>query len=397
MKNLFAALLAVATGTTAFAQSNSQTEVKVLQDYNKYQVVTNGFWDNWFFTIGAGGVASFKDHNKQGGFKDVVTPNYGLSIGKWYSPGIGFRAGVKGFEMKGLTQNGAHSTGEIFDASKGLYHSKYNYVHYHTDVLFNLSNIFSGYREDRVYSFIPYFGLGYMVIKDEPSAEEITANIGINNRFRLSEAFSLNLDVRGVAANDRLDGEVGGRKNEGILTAQLGLTYNFKKRGWDKPLPSKETTIVKYDDALANQLRGEVNSLKDINASLRKQLDNRPKPETDTTLLRQNIAAPVLVTFPINSAKVNDESRVNLGFFAKVIKTANPDVIYLITGYADKSTGSDKRNAELSQDRAQAIYDVLTKEYGVNPRQLEIKAMGGVENMFYNDPRLSRAVITVLK
>lgn len=33
-------------------------------------------------------------------------------------------------------------------------------------------------------------------------------------------------------------------------------------------------------------------------------------------------------------------------------------------------------------------------EFDVSEKQLRIDYKGGVENMFYNDPRLSRAVIT---
>lgn len=51
-------------------------------------------------------------------------------------------------------------------------------------------------------------------------------------------------------------------------------------------------------------------------------------------------------------------------------------------------------NEKLSKERAHAVYDCLVKEFGVKESQLRIDYKGGVENMFYNDPRLSRAVIT---
>ena len=45
-------------------------------------------------------------------------------------------------------------------------------------------------------------------------------------------------------------------------------------------------------------------------------------------------------------------------------------------------------------ERAEAVYDCLVNEYGVSESQLKIDYKGGVDNMFYDDPRLSRAVIT---
>ena len=40
------------------------------------------------------------------------------------------------------------------------------------------------------------------------------------------------------------------------------------------------------------------------------------------------------------------------------------------------------------------ICDIITKEFGVPESLLEIDHKGGVENMFYDDPALSRAAIT---
>ena len=62
--------------------------------------------------------------------------------------------------------------------------------------------------------------------------------------------------------------------------------------------------------------------------------------------------------------------------------------------YADKGTGSVERNIVLSKNRARVVYECLVNEFGVPKRQLRVDHKGGVDNMFYNDPRMSRAVIT---
>ena len=56
--------------------------------------------------------------------------------------------------------------------------------------------------------------------------------------------------------------------------------------------------------------------------------------------------------------------------------------------------GSKKLNERLSKARAEAVYNCLVEEFGVNKSQLKVDYKGGVENMFYDDPRMSRAVIT---
>ena len=40
------------------------------------------------------------------------------------------------------------------------------------------------------------------------------------------------------------------------------------------------------------------------------------------------------------------------------------------------------------------MYNCFVEEFGVDKAQLKLDYKGGVDNMFYDDPRLSRAVIT---
>ncbi len=58
------------------------------------------------------------------------------------------------------------------------------------------------------------------------------------------------------------------------------------------------------------------------------------------------------------------------------------------------SGGRVRHQQGLSKARAEAVYECLVEEFGINKAQLKIDYKGGVENMFYDDPRLSRAVIT---
>ena len=192
---------------------------------------------------------------------------------------------------------------------------------------------------------------------------------------------------------DEFDGELGERDEDGILSGTLGLTYNFKKRNWEK---EKVTEILTYDEAELNALRDKVNALANDNDALRKQLaEAGDKTITDVKIEKSILVAPILITFPINKSVVSNEARVNLGFFAKAIKDGKSNVVYNISGYADKGTGNPTINERLSIERAEAIYNVLVREFGVSPSQLTMSHHGGVDNMYYDDPRLSRAVIVL--
>ena len=66
---------------------------------------------------------------------------------------------------------------------------------------------------------------------------------------------------------------------------------------------------------------------------------------------------------------------VNVFNTAEYLK-ANPDINVLIQGYADKNTGTPEYNLSLSQKRAQAVFDALTKTYGIDPSRLAMEAEG---------------------
>ena len=400
------ALIAVLLGFFALSNVSAQNPYEVRTDTieheitdNKHRVLTNPFWDNWFIGVGAGSQMFFGDHDKQMKFADRQSLVYEFYFGKWFTPGIGVRAGINAGRLNGLTQNAswskpAHSTGVRYEKlpwdGYWLEYSELDYFHVKSDVLFNLSNLLRGYKPDRFYEISPYLGLGWMVSYTKPKAREVSANIGIYNTFRLNDAFDVTLDIRSASVNDRFDQEVGHRKEEGLLTGLVGLKYNFRKRNWDRAV-NKE---IRYNTADLEALRLAAKE-SDL---LRQQLaDAKGKTITEIVVEKERsvLAAPILVTFPIDTWIVSNDARVNLGFFAEVIKKGDATIVYQITGYADRGTGSKSRNEKLSRERANVIYEVLVNEFGVSPEQLRKEHRGGVDNMFYDDPRVSRAVIVI--
>ena len=381
MKKIFLTLLVALSASALYAQTTEQ----VIVDENKHRFITNGFWDNWFIQAGAGAQMYFGDHNKQLEFGDRLTPAFELAAGKWFTPAIGTRLMVSGLTYKGATQNGAHSTGEGVPGKDGhdyrLSYQKFEFLNLHVDFMFNLSNIISGYRQDRFWDVQPYVGVGYITTWDEPSNSSVTYDAGILNALRLSDKFDINIDVRAGMLNDTFEGERGGRDHEGYLSATLGLTYNFAKRGWDR---SKTIIRETTNQVAMENLQREIDALKKAN----KELENR-EPE----VLTQKVVAPVYVTFEIRKSELSDEARVNLGLLAAAIKKLDNDVVYTISGYADAATGNETINERLSKERAQVVYDCLVNEFGVKAKQLTVEHHGGVNNMFYDDPRLSRATL----
>lgn len=387
--------MALAASGTAWAQEaqtvqNGDFTETVEYSTDKFKVETNRFWSNWFISAGGGVNLYFGDHDKQVKFGKRLAPAVDVAIGKWFTPGIGVRFAYSGLSVKGATQTGIHSTGEEVPGKGGygywLTKQKFNYFNFHLDAMFNVSNLFFGYNPNRVYSLSPYVGLGVMKTNDTPKATEIAGHFGLLNSFRLCDALDLNLDIRGTLVSDAFDGEAYGRGGEGMLSATVGLTYKFKKRGWDKA-----KTVVRIDNRAINALRQQLADAEAENDRLKRALaeGNRQKAKEIVTKASAN-----LVTFPIGKATLSNEARANLSLLAEAIKAGDGNVVYTITGYADAGTGSKRINERLSKRRAEAVRDCLVKEFGVSESQLRVDYKGGVDNMFYDDPRLSRAVIT---
>ena len=386
---MFLAALFMGATVSAFAQTTETvTETRTVKETVTDQTERQSFWSNTFLSVGVGGQMLFGDHEKEMKFGDRISPALDIAFGKWITPEVGVRLMFSSWRINGATQNNELSDGGAVDGKPWygywLTDQKINYMNLHGEVMFNLSNLFCGYNPKRIWNVSPYIGMGWMRIFSDEKTNEIGANLGIYNSFRLSDALDLNLDVRGTLVNDDFDGERGGRNEEGILSATVGLTYKFKPRGFK----SKVITIL--DQTEIDRLRQQMNELNAEN----ERLKNKPAETiTNTELLLKEIVAPCMVVFPINTADLSQDERVNLSMFAENVKKQDKGIIYSITGYADAATGTKEINDPLSKARAEAVYRCLVDEFGISESQLIIDYKGGVENMFYDNPAMSRAVI----
>lgn len=429
----FSAVAFIGAAAQSEVVSEFATDSTKVVTYNddKYKVETNYFGDNWFITLQGGAQMLFGDHNKQMDFKDRITPAATVAFGKWFTPSIAVRARFTGWELNGVSGWSDHSLknpndnynnyqGFIVDAvmrdghiagkvnqaatkrhgAYDLYDTKMQYLNSSVEVLFDLCNLFGGYQEQRVFHLMPYIGVGWghsfnnpvsleggkMVEKNK--TDEATINGGLIAAFRLSDALWLHLSGDAFYANDRFDGQLGGRWGEGVLQTQLGLTYNIPNRGWNR----SHTTIITYNEEMLNTLRNRVNELQRANEVLRDELANQPATAVEEAK-ETIIAGPLLVTFVIDKWDLSNKDKVNLGYLAEAMRR-EPDAKFVIAGYADRGTGTSKRNQFLSEQRSKVVIDFLVNEQGISRDRLIRESNGGVENMFYDDPRCSRAVIS---
>ncbi|MFR9603056.1 MAG: OmpA family protein [Rikenellaceae bacterium] len=371
---LVAALLLVTASSQAQAQTSDSTPV----------YVQNSFWSNWFVDAGVGALLYAGDADSSGDFAGRIAPAVNINLGKWITPNLAVRVGYLGVQSKGYTFGGVEQDWTL--------------TNIRMDAMLNVINFFCGYNADRLYSPIPYAGVG-LVRNGSNGVDEIGGTLGLQNSFKLSDAFNLNLDVNGTIVKDRLDGELGGKRLEGFLAVTVGATYKFNPRGWkvqeasdliDKSVLDGMVSKSELEKAQeqARNAQKENKGLKDELASTKNQLTSvKSAPKSETVI------SSCIVFFEVGSSKLSKEDLVTLKLAAEAINADKSGKTFSVVGYADNATGGSAVNEKVSKARAEAVCNALVNDFGVDKSKLNVSYKGGVDNMYYNDPKLSRAVI----
>ena len=390
-KNILFALM-IMLHISTFAQYNQE---KNLPGY-KTSFETNNFWDNWFVSLNLGAQTLYAEGSTDAKFGDRLTFMPALSVGKWFTPGLGLRLQYNGLNAKGFSYgNGGYIKGT--PDSKGLYKEKINYMNLHGDIMFNLTNMFCGYKEDRVYNAIPYlgFGLVHRYNEDVYGFKKLFfgLNLGYINKFRLSKAWDFNLEASALMMRDDFDSKTEGKKMDAVISVTAGFTYRFKQRGFKKAIVKTTGLSSEEMDAIRNKLNEQIARNKELEAELAKEKNKKPEIVKEEVIKPVQVASssPRAIFFTINEYSISPREKVNIEYIAEQIKS-NPDKQFTITGYADNSTGSASFNQELTQKRAESVYNMLVNDYGVDAKQLKIEAKGGVSSMF-EPSSLNRVVI----
>lgn len=399
-------VMGTATAQEATAVTEETTSEEITNS-RRYEVGT--FNDNWSIGVGGGANIYLGEHDRQMQFSDRISPNLDVFVTKWFTPVVGMRIGYTGLNFNGATNLDTgltNSTGVEYSEAPDnswIYNQKFNFFNIHADFMLNLVNLIGGYKE-RVFNTSLYAGVGLArafshksVVENPVANNRLSGNLGLFNTFRLCDALDLNIDLRGTLLPESFDGEVGVRpdggdvyESDGFVSASIGLAYKFKPRGWvqGKTIYKTRTATTKIVDESA------IAALKADNEALKQALANA---EVKSIVEQLHHMPGYLVTFNINSSKLQNKDRVNLGKIAEALKETDDSVVLLLTGYADEGTGTVKINDRLSRERAQAVYDCFVNEFGVKPEKLATDFKGGVENMFYDDAVLSRSVVVSLK
>ena len=316
-------------------------------------------------------MSKFPISNKRG------TIGFTAAVGKWFTPSIGLR--TKFDFLKGKQVNTENN------------HPLYTSVTAHEDVMFNLSNMFCGYNEERVWNAILYAGIGVASKLNDGKNADIYYTAGWLNNFRVSKRVQLFADLSIGATEGSLD--QGPKDNwssfqknkhrhwDKNVRLDLGVTYNLGKCNWDK-VPDVEGLMAMNKEQM-DALNQSLKEQQDENARLREMLSttkNQPVVEnTNTNGVSSFVGTSSSVFFNINSDKVaSRKDLVNVKELAEYAKANNAKIV--VTGYADSKTGSVAFNQKLSERRANTVANELVK-MGVNRDNIITEGKGGVMNL----------------
>lgn len=377
MKKLSTALMLLALFVAPMTMA-ATTEPETVQDESQGYLL-NGFWDNWYISLDGGISLFFSPEDAQdgifGNFTDRMAPNVALNFGKWWTPVFGTRIG-----LDYMAANSSTSLADAFGyqnatSYNNLFVQKHQGLRPHIDGMVDLVNLFGGYSKTRIYSLVIYggFGYGYGWAADQPISTgrwDTEIRGGLINSFHVSKAIDVNIELKVSKYDSSLSQEPTDDFTNLMASANIGIAYKFNERGWEAPvIPVVVPVIPKYSDAegdaLVSRLQEANNRIKELEGNL--ATTNETLAQTMSASYADEAPA-FTIYFDINQSAINACNKKVVRAMADAIK-ADPNTRYVVTGYADKETGTDAFNAKLREARAKSVYNALVK-YGVNPDQL---------------------------
>ena len=381
-KNLASAATLALVATMFAGKANAQETVMVAGESVSVTDVTNcknqyytDRTDNWFLQLGAGIASPFVENKLDNGTaKHHITANYNIGVGKWFSPDVGFR--FSGYYGAMHWDNDSYSKAQMANLN--------------FDFMWDMFNSLGGVNPNRVFSIIPFVGIGGAYVWDIQSEGTniaqtdntlrtrqwtLPVSAGIQLRFRLCKYADFFLEGRAGFYGDNFNGAAWNEPVDILLTATGGVNINFGGRDYHTYNACENLAYISSLNNQVNALRAELATTAAALAVAQSQLPCPEVVQVEATEVVQPAPMMSTVRFTINSAKISDEEMVNVYNTAQYLKD-NPAVSVVIKGYADKDTGTTAYNQDLSQRRAQAVYDALTNTYGISADRLSIEAEG---------------------
>ena len=351
-------------------------------DMSQCKDIYHSSWkDNWFMQMGAGmNLPMLENYLPDGTEKRHITAAYNMGFGKWMTPYLGWRMSA--------IYGAIHWDNNVY--------SKAKYVNANFDLMWDMFNSVGGVNSDRVFSIVPFVGLGGTYTwdfspntpairtsyGDKPNQWTLPVSAGLQMRFRLCQYADFFIEGRAQFYGDNFNNCAYGDPVDVNITAIGGFSINFGGRNYKAYNPCGDLGYIASLNDQVNDLRASLAVCSAALADAEAQLPcpevkpapaAKPAPAKDAILLST-------VRFARNSAVITDTEMVNVYNVAEWLME-NPKQKIVIKGYADEQTGTSDYNMNLSRQRAQNVLDALVN-YGVNASRLSIQAEGSSSQLY---------------
>lgn len=359
MKKLFAACAVV------MALSPLQAAAQTVVAGSATVVETNEFKPHWYMQLQVGGAYTIGESKK---FKDLISPAAAAYAGYQFNPAIGLRLGVSGWQARGGW------------ASPDVNY-KFNYIQPNIDFVLSLTNLFCGFNPDRVLDFYGFVGFGGAIGFHNNEANELNAKYDLNYQklwdgtkffpagraglgvnFNLSRSFAINVEANANMLPDKFNSKKGSSM-DWQYNALVGVTYHFGGR-------TKKQIVIQEEEVIEEPAP----------APVVEQPAPKPEPKPEPAPVVKPTPMTQDVFFTINSSFIRKSEQPKVAAIVEYMN-ANPETKVVVTGYADKETGTAPYNMKLSQRRADSVKAALVKA-GIAADRITAEAKGDTVQPF---------------
>ena len=338
-----------------------------------------------------------------------ITPTGQIALEYDFSPVFGLRGTVSG-PIGTYPINTTKGTSTI---------GKFNYLQGGLDAMIDIANIFS-YKSTRFLS--PYVFLGaagnYRFKTDKADAyfgPGVRAGLGFN--FRLSDAVKFVIELQDNALNNKFntldDDEIFAPgvlnikrpfKWDDNFAALAGLKIDLsagkrKAAAAAAAAAAAEAARLAAERAAAERAAAERAAAE--RAAAERAAAERAAAEraaAAAAAAQRPAPAPVAVTesvyFDLNKSILKSDQQSKIDHLVSVLRQ-NPSATVTISGYADKATGTAKRNMTLSEERANVVKKALT-DAGIAANRITTEFYGDTQQVS-SVPEMNRVAVCVTK
>ena len=290
-----------------------------------------------------------------------------------------------------------------FELTDAVYKWKWNYVAPTIDITADLTNIIGGYKPNRLVSVGVFAGIGanFGFSNDEAATAKAAlaqrghdalrlywdgtktrflGQMGATVDFKVSNRVKLGIELQANVLPDGYNSKKAGNADwyfNALAGVKIALGKTSKKVAAPAPLVMHDTVYV---DRVVEKV-------------VEKIVEKPVEVKTDAVEV-QKLRRDIF--FTIAKTVVTQKEMSKVEEVANFMK-ANPASKVVVTGYADKGTGSKALNLRLSKNRANAVVKVLTGKYKIASDRIIVKSMDDDMEQPYSDPVQNRVAICVVE